>query len=221
MAAAIEQSVLDNLNISQRPQAKGGDEIGQEEFLKLMTAQVNNQDPMKPMTDGEFFSQIAQFSSVAGIQDLQSSFSQVATALQSNQALQASTMVGRTVMIPSGEAVFNGSDPVTGKVGVEDATSGLTINILDASGAVVRSMNLGAQNSGAVNFSWDGLDDMGERLSAGDYTIEAIALTGGESIQLGTLLAEKVESVTLGSAGVTLDLASDRSVPISGIKQVM
>ena len=104
---------------------------------------------------------------------------------------------------------------------MEDATSGLTINILDASGAVVRSMNLGAQNSGAVNFSWDGLDDMGERLSAGDYTIEAIALTGGESIQLGTLLAEKVESVTLGSAGVTLDLASDRSVPISGIKQVM
>ncbi len=221
MAASIEQSVLDNLNISQRPQAKGGDEIGQEEFLKLMTAQVNNQDPMKPMTDGEFFSQIAQFSSVAGIQDLQSSFSQVATALQSNQALQASTMVGRTVMIPSGEAVFNGSDPVTGKVGVEDATSGLTINILDASGAVVRSMNMGAQNSGSVNFSWDGLDNMGERLSAGDYTIEAIALTGGESIQLGTLLAEKVESVTLGSGGVTLDLASDRSVPIASIKQVM
>ncbi len=218
---AIEQSTLENLNISQRPQAKSGSEIGQEEFLKLMTAQMNNQDPMKPMTDGEFFTQIAQFSSVAGIQDLQDSFSQVATALQSNQALQASTMVGRTVMIPSGEAVFNGEEPVSGKVSVTDATNALTINILDTSGQVVRTLFTGAQNPGAVDFSWDGRSDEGEVMGAGDYTIEAIAQTGGESIQLATLLAEKVESVTLGSGGVMLDLASDRSVPLSGVKQVM
>ncbi len=218
---AIEQSTLENLNISQRPQAKSGSEIGQEEFLKLMTAQMNNQDPMKPMTDGEFFTQIAQFSSVAGIQDLQDSFSQVASALQSNQALQASTMVGRTVMIPSGEAVFNGEEPVSGKVSVTDATNALTINILDTSGQVVRTLFTGAQNPGAVDFSWDGRSDEGEVMSAGDYTIEAIAQTGGENIQLATLLAEKVESVTLGSGGVMLDLASDRSVPLSGVKQVM
>jgi len=221
MTAAIDQSVLDNLNISQRPQAKGGDEIGQEQFLKLMTAQMNNQDPTKPMEDGAFFSQIAQFSSVAGIQELQNSFSQVATALQSNQALQASTMVGRTVMIPSGEAVFDGAEAVTGKVGVADATNALTISISDASGQVVRTMNMGAQNSGVVDFSWDGRDDSGELLGGGDYTIEAIAQTSGESIELATLLAEKVESVTLGNGGVTLDLASDRSVPMSGVKQVM
>jgi len=129
--SVIEQSVLDNLNISRRPQASGGDKIGQEGFLTLMTAQMNNQDPTKPMESGEFFAQIAQFSTVAGIQDLQNSFSQVATALQSNQALQASTMVGRTVMIPSGEAVFNGEDPVVGKVGVPDATNQLLISVID------------------------------------------------------------------------------------------
>ncbi len=219
--AAIEQSVLENLNIAQRPQAKGNGELGQEEFLKLMTAQMNNQDPMKPMEDGEFFSQIAQFSSVAGIQELQGSFAQVASALQSNQALQASTMVGRTVMIPSGEAVFDGETAVSGKVGVENSTSALTINIYDTSGQLVRSKQLGSQSSGVVDFSWDGRNDAGEQLGAGNYTVEAIAQTGGESIELGTLLAEKVESVTLGNDGVTLDLASDRSVPLSGVKQVM
>ncbi|MCF6324242.1 MAG: flagellar hook assembly protein FlgD [Gammaproteobacteria bacterium] len=219
--SAIEQSVLDNLNISKRPQSAGGDKIGQDEFLKLMTTQLNNQDPTKPMEGGEFFSQIAQFSSVAGIQDLQNSFAQVATALQSNQALQASTMVGRTVMIPSGEAVFNGEDPVVGKVGVPDATNDLTINILDDAGQVVKTLNKGAQDVGAVDFSWDGRNEKGKLMPAGDYTIEAIATTNTESIALGTLLAERVESVTLGSGGITLDLASDRSVPMSGIKQVL
>ncbi|VAW84749.1 Flagellar basal-body rod modification protein FlgD [hydrothermal vent metagenome] len=219
--SAIEQSVLDNLNISRRPQASGGDEIGQEGFLKLMTAQMNNQDPTKPMESGEFFSQIAQFSSVAGIQDLQNSFSQVATALQSNQALQASTMVGRTVMIPSGEAVFNGEDPVVGKVAVPDATNQLIINVLDDTGQVVKTMNMGTRNAGVADFSWDGRNEEGELMPKGDYTIKAIATTSNESIELGTLLAERVESVTLGSGGITLDLASDRSVPMSGVKQVL
>ncbi len=219
--SAIEQSVLDNLNISRRPEASGGDEIGQEGFLKLMTAQMNNQDPTKPMEGGEFFSQIAQFSSVAGIQDLQNSFTQVATALQSNQALQASTMVGRTVMIPSGEAVFNGEDPVVGKVGVPDATNQLIINVMDNTGQVVKTMNMGTRDAGVVDFSWDGRNEEGELMPKGDYTIEAIATTSSESIELATLLAERVESVTLGSGGITLDLASDRSVPMSGVKQVL
>ncbi len=219
--AVIEQSVLENLNLAQRPPPKSNGELGQKEFLKLMTAQMNNQDPMKPMEDGEFFSQIAQFSSVSGIQELQGSFAQVASALQSNQALQASTMVGRTVMIPSNEAVFDGQTPVSGKVGVANATSGLTINIYDKSGQLVRSQQMGSQSAGVVDFSWDGRNDDGEQLGAGDYAIEAIAQTGGESIELGTLLAEKVESVTLGNEGVTLDLASNRSVPLSGVKQVM
>lgn len=221
MSNNIEQSVLDNLNISQRPQAKDSNQLGQEEFLKLMTAQMNNQDPMKPMDDGEFFSQIAQFSSVAGIQELQNSFSQVATALQSNQALQASTMVGRTVMIPSNEAVFDGDTAVSGKVGVANATSGLTINIYESSGELVRSMPMGSQSSGVVGFSWDGRNSDGELLSGGDYRIEAIAQTGEENTELGILLAEKVESVTLGSGGVSLDLASNRSVPLSSVKQVL
>ncbi len=219
--SAIEQSVLDNLNISQRPAASAGDKIGQEGFLTLMTAQMNNQDPTKPMESGEFFTQIAQFSSVAGIQDLQNSFSQVATALQSNQALQASTMVGRTVMIPSGEAVFNGADPVVGKVAVPDATNQLLINVIDDSGQVVKTMNMGTRDAGVVDFSWDGRNEAGELMPKGDYTIKAIATTSNESIELGTLLAERVESVTLGSGGITLDLASDRSVPMSGIKQVL
>lgn len=219
--AVIEQSVLENLNLAQRPPPKSNGELGQKEFLKLMTAQMNNQDPMKPMEDGEFFSQIAQFSSVSGIQELQGSFAQVASALQSNQALQASTMVGRTVMIPSNEAVFDGQTPVSGKVGVASATSGLTINIYDKSGQLVRSQQMGSQSAGVVDFSWDGRNDDGEPIGAGDYAIEAIAQTGGESIELGTLLAEKVESVTLGNEGVTLDLASNRSVPLSGVKQVM
>ena len=90
--------------------------MGQDDFLRLMTTQLQAQDPMEPMKTGEIFSQLAQFGTVSGIQDLQESFDSLASNLQSMQALQASSMVGQTVLVESGTAQLNSGQVIEGSI---------------------------------------------------------------------------------------------------------
>jgi flagellar basal-body rod modification protein FlgD len=220
----IDTSLLDSLNLSQKTATKSDNKgIGQDEFLKLMTTQMNNQDPLKPMQSGEFFSQIAQFSSVAGIQDLQKTFSQVASAMQSSQALQASAMVGRAVLIPSSQAELKEGANVQGTVELPSSTTGLALGVFDAAGQLVRQINMGAQASGSIPFNWDGLTDDGKAAPAGMYQLKAIAEVDGNPVAADTNIAAKVDSVIMGKLGqeVTLNLGALGRTGISNVKQIL
>ena len=221
----IDTRLLDNLNLS-RGQAgteKARDKLGQREFLKLMTAQLNNQDPLKPMQSGEFFSQIAQFSSVAGMQDLQNSFQKVASAMFSSQVLQASAMIGRSVLVPGETARLTPGQPVEGVVELPASTPDLRVGIFDANGQLVKTMKLGSQAAGDIAFRWDGRDDEGRQLPAGDYTLRAGAVRDGKNVALSTYLAGRVESVAVGGdgQGITLNVAGQGGVGLSSVKRVM
>ena len=219
----IDTALLDSLNLSQKTATKNsGNSIGQDEFLKLMTTQLNNQDPMKPMASGEFFSQIAQFSSVAGIQDLQKSFSQVASAMLSSQALQASAMVGRTVLVPSSEAELKEGADVQGAVELTSSTSDLAVGVYDAAGQLVRQINMGPQVAGSVPFNWDGLTDDGKTAPAGKYQLKAITEVDGKAVAANTYVAAKVDSVIMGNLGqeLTLNLGAMGQLGLSDVKQI-
>ena len=218
---ALEGLGLSSTQANGRANEKGS--LGQAEFLKLMTAQLNNQDPTKPMEGGEFFSQIAQFSTVAGIQELQSSFEQVATAMYSSQVLQASTMVGRSVLIPTSQVTTDGQSGVEGVVELPSSTNKLSIDIYDVTGQLINRVDMGSRNGGETTFNWDGRDAGGKLVPAGSYQIKAEAQYGGETVGLNTYLAAKVESVSVGSQGqgVTLNLAGQGAMPVANIKRVM
>lgn len=221
--ATIDTGVFDNLGLSQRgtSSAQGGDRLGQAEFLKLMTTQLNNQDPMAPMENGEFYSQIAQFSTVAGIQDLQASFQQVATALYSNQALQASTLVGRDVLVSSSQAALAADGAINGAVDVPVATSQLAVNVYDQAGQLVRRVNLGAQSAGQATFSWDGTKADGSAAAPGVYYIESDMLFDGKPVALETMVSTRVDSVTMGRGGdgVVLNLSGGGQTTLANIRQ--
>ena len=218
----IDTSVLESLKLAQQPAAKK-DSIGQDEFLKLMTTQLNNQDPLKPMEGGEFFSQIAQFSSVAGIQELQKSFSQVASAMLSNQALQSSAMVGRTVLIPASEGELKEGGNIQGSIDLPSSTSELAVGIYDTAGQLVRQMNMGPQTGGSVGFNWDGVMDNGETAPAGRYQIKAITQVDGNPFAAETFVTAKVDSVIMGKLGqdVTLNLGAMGQLGLSDVKQIL
>jgi flagellar basal-body rod modification protein FlgD len=138
----INTQLLDSLGLSASTQStQASDVLGQSDFLKLMTTQLMNQDPTKPMESGEFFNQIAQFSMVAGVEELQTSFQQVADAMQSTQTLQASAMVGRSVLV-SGDTVSlaDGGSAAAG-VTLPASTSNLVVGVVDASGQIVRRLD--------------------------------------------------------------------------------
>lgn len=207
---------------TQRDQKPDDKKIGQQQFLELMVAQIRNQDPFKPLENGEFLTQIAQFSQVSGIQDLQNSFSQFANSLGSNQALQASALVGRTVYIPGEVATLTPGENFSGVASLPQSTTNLTVSIYDAAGALVKNIDLGERNAGTVSFNWDGTDESGQAAPAGPYKIVATANIDGKNTTLGTLVSDKVESVTIGKAGqgTILNLSSLGSVGLNDIYEI-
>lgn len=197
-------------------------ELGQAEFLRLMTTQLQNQDPTKPMESGEFLSQISQFSTVEGIGDLNEKFEALSQSLLSNQALQATNLVGRRVLAPTGLAVLSEGGGISGSAELPAASSDVAVSIYDQAGQLVRRLELGSQAAGPVAFQWDGLQDDGQFARPGTYFMSAEANVDGGTEAIETLLASEVRSVTLSnSGGLLLDLDGIGSLDFSEVRQIL
>ena len=204
------------------PQPKRNNELGQEDFLKLMTTQFKNQDPFEPMDNGEFLGQLAQFSTVNGIDSLNTAFDGLASALQGEQALQAANLVGRSVMAITDIGHLDEEGTLTGAVELYSSAGNVQIDITDANGQLVQRLNLGQQPAGMVNFSWDGVNAAGERAASGHYQVNARVLRGAEVESTPTLIESNIESVTLGQfgSGMTLNLSGGTSLALSQVYQI-
>lgn len=201
---------------------KSRKELGQEQFLELMTAQLQNQDPMKPMESGEFLTQIAQFSTVEGVGDLNESFGKLSESLVSNQALQAANLVGRSVLAPTGLAALSQGGSISGAVELPAASNDVAVNVYDQAGQLVRRVDLGSQAAGSVSFRWDGLKDDGQFAPPGTYFVSGEASVDGQTEAVDTLLESRVRSVTLSnSGGLLLDLDGVGSLDFSEVQQIL
>ena len=200
-----------------------GATLGGTDFLTLMLAQLKNQDPTSPVDSNTFLNQLAQLSEVQGISSLNTSFGSLSSSLTSSQALQASSLLGHQALVNSATAALTANGTVSGAVNVPQTTSQVLLTISDASGALVRQINLGAQSAGLANFSWDGKEGNGSQAPAGTYTLSAQyagATTG--STAATTLVNGTVESVSMGagSTGLTLNVSGLGSVPFSSVQQI-
>ena len=197
--------------------------LGGTDFLTLMLAQLQNQDPTSPVDSNTFLTQLAQLSEVQGITSLNTNFSTLSNSLTSNQALQASSLLGHQAMVNSSTATLAAGATVTGAVNVPQNTAQVTLSISDSSGALVSQINLGAQAAGLANFSWNGTMGNGSQAPAGTYTLTAQyagAVSGGTAAT--TLVNGTVESVSMGagSTGLTLNVSGVGSVPFSSVQQI-
>lgn len=211
-------SVLDQYQIKQ--DSKQNKDLGKNEFLNLLVAQLNNQNPLEPQGNGEFIAQLAQFSSLEGIQQLNSSVSSMMSSFQSSQALQASSLVGRKVIVPSEKAVVDTSESFKASTVLPVSSSNVYVNVYDNSGSLVTRINLGEQAAGNVSFIWDGKDSSGNVAPPGTYKFEAQATYGSETKGLYTMLPANVDSVTLGGKELMLNLAGLGSVPLSQVQVI-
>jgi len=197
--------------------------LGQDAFLELMITQLKNQDPTNPMQNGEFLSQMAQFGTVSGINELQKSFTSLASALQSSQALQASTMVGREVEVESSKLKLVDDKTAPFAFELEAPASAVHVTIQDEAGATVRSYALGKTAAGTHDTSWDGLDAQGKRMKAGKYTVKVDATIDNEKQAATTLVRATVESVSLPRNGQqpALNLTDYGSLSMEAVRRVM
>ena len=211
-------SALDQYQITQ--DTTQNKELGKNEFLNLLVAQLNNQNPLEPQGNGEFIAQLAQFSTVEGVEKLNTSMESLLSGYQSSQALQASSLVGRKVIVPTDKAVVDTSESFKASLVLPTTSSNVYVNVYDSAGTAVNRINLGEQAAGNVSFIWDGKDASGNLLPPGTYKFEAQATYDGETKGLYTMLPANVDSVTLGGSELTLNLAGLGSVPLSQVQVI-
>ncbi len=201
--------------------AKPNKELGQEDFLKLLVAQLKNQDPNNPADNGEFLGQIAQFSMVSGIDDLGVAFEGVAGSLYTNQAMQAAQLVGKDVLVESNTGTLNAEESIQGFLEFDNPASNVRLQIHDASGALVKFVDLGNTSEGMHEFDWNGIDEEGNRLPPAEYQLTAAALVGGELQAVPVHIFSRVESVSVdrNNTSISLNLTSKESVGFSQIRE--
>ena len=218
MSVSGVSSALEQYQIKQDTTQKK--DLGKNEFLELLVAQLNNQNQLEPQENGEFIAQLAQFSQVEGIEKLNTSMGSLLSGYQSSQALQASSLVGRKVIVPTEKAVVDTSETFKGSLVLPVTSSNVYVNVYDSAGKAVSRVNLGQQAAGNVSFMWDGKDSSGNLLPPGTYKFEAQATYADGTKGLYTLLPANVDSVALGQNGgeMKLNLAGIGSVPLSQVQ---
>jgi flagellar basal-body rod modification protein FlgD len=192
----------------------------QDRFLKLLVTQMKNQDPLNPLDNAQVTSQMAQLSTVSGIDKLNATVQALSDSMTAAQSLQAASMIGHAALVPGSQINMAGGKS-DAAVELTNPADKLTVTITDSKGNVVRTLQLGAQDPGIVGFQWDGKDDTGAVVADGTYKFSASAELGGKKSTPTTLSYGLVESVSLTSAGPKLNMGSLGEVGLDAVRQIL
>lgn len=190
-------------------------------FLKLLIAQISNQDPTQPMQGTEFVTQLSQFSLVEQAVNQSSQLGVLSTqmgGLSNNEAVQ---LVGKTVTIRGHGVSFDGTSATTSNVTLAAAAAHVTATVVDAQGRTVRTMQLGARPNGALSVRWDGHDDHGQSVARGSYTVNVTATTADNRAVVVTQdVAGTVQRVSFANGYPEMILDNGASAPISDLVSI-
>ena len=193
--------------------------LGKDDFLKLLTTQLQNQNPLNPMDGTEFIAQLAQFSSLETLQDISSQIKEMVMSQNSMQAAIATGMIGKKVKTGDGEISLKGKAEMNYSL-PQDAAK-VKISILDSSGKLVREVETASQATGSRSFTWDGKDSNGKVLPDGTYNFKVEALNAsGNQIEVTPLSGGTVTGVSIENNTIYLVLDGNRKVPMSGVTEV-
>lgn len=192
----------------------------EDRFLKLLVSQLKNQDPLNPLDNAQVTSQMAQLSTVSGIDKLNSSIASVLAAISALQPIQAASLVGKDVAV-EGDAIALAAGKASGGYSLEQAADAMTVTITDASGAVVRTIDLGARPAGIARFAWDGKNDAGVLLPDGNYKFAVTATAAGKPLAATPLAVGTVTGVIPASDGFALNLGTLGVIPFGRVAQIL
>lgn len=228
VSSTTNTAAVDNLSINKKTETrKNNNELGQAAFLELMITQMKNQNPLEPQDNSEFVAQLAQFSSVEGLERLNKNF----TSFMSTNALQASSLVGRSVSVESDTSTLQNGGLISGMVNLEYTAKDTKISVYDEAGSLVQTIPVGELSKGENVFRWDGqnIEINGKLLdwkapdngaAVGIYKFEVTATQNGKTESLKTSLSANVNSVSINEDGeLILNLAGIGPVNVKDVKQ--
>ena len=210
---------LASLGLATQKKPASAGAMGQADFLRLMTEQLKNQDPLKPLEGSQFLGQLAQFSTVQGIENMQKAMGAVANVMESDQTLRAAALVGHDALVEASTLTLQPGAGVRGEL-VAPSAGPMQVDIVDASGQVVQRMTVECPGAGNVPFAWDGRTSDGRIAPGGNYTVRATAGTGEQAEALAVRVAARVDSVSIEASGLVLNLNGLGSHPLSAVRRI-
>jgi len=216
LASQNAQKAKDNPTASA---AKGSSDT-QDRFLKLLVTQMKNQDPLNPLDNAQVTSQMAQLSTVSGIDKLNSTLQALSDSMAVGQSVSATSMIGRGVLVP-GSTINLAKGQAIGGMDLAQPADNVSVTIQDAAGNTVRTLQFGEQKAGVLPFAWDGTTDTGATAADGAYKFTVDAVLGDNATNPTSLSFGTVGAVTPGAQGATLDLGPLGGFALSSVKQVM
>jgi flagellar basal-body rod modification protein FlgD len=193
----------------------------EDRFLTLLVTQLKNQDPLSPLDNAQVTSQLAQLSTVSGIEKLNTTVEGLNASYQNSQALQSASLIGRGVLSPGANVNLAHGESVFG-VDVSEAADNVQVTVRDAGGKAVHTIDLGPQEAGSLPLAWDGKNDQGVQVADGRYTIDVVSTRGGKEVQAASALTfGVVSSVSSGSQGVKLNIPGAGAVNFADVRQIL
>jgi flagellar basal-body rod modification protein FlgD len=221
VSAVHNERIYAALNSAAGEQGRGAMREVEDRFLKLLVTQLRNQDPMNPMENAELTMQLAQMSTVEGINRLNAGLEALMGSYRASQTLQAAGLIGHQVLVAGDRLALSAEGMAIGGVDLAQAASRVRVGILDAGGAVVRKLDLGSLPAGLSRFVWDGRDDSGAALPLeGDYRFVLDAELDGKPVKATALTLDLVYGVITGGAGVSLELAHKGRLSLDEVRQI-
>lgn len=191
-----------------------------DQFLKMLVAQLTNQDPLNPMDNAQVTSQMAQLSTVDGISKLNATLSTLSMGFNSTQGVQAASLVGNQVLVDGNSMQLSGGQ-ASGGFQLDAAADNVTVTVKSASGEVVYSAQLGKQAAGLSVFNWDGSTNSGTKAVDGGYSFSVTAKNGATGVAATTLTLGRVDGVTPAATGTTLTIGGVGDVPLASVKHIL
>lgn len=225
MATSSFDTTLSNLGIARTStgptvQTNASTTLGQADFLKLMTAQMQNQDPFNPVDNTQMVAQMAQFSSLAGISEMSGTLKAISDKLGAASTSDALAYVGKTVLTAGDTAYGRTGGGIAGAVELDGAASAVTVSISDANGMTLKQLPLGPQEAGTVSYDWDGKTEAGEDAGAGPFTVTVSAQNNGSTVGATGLVWSPVQSVSTAGGSPVLSLPGLGTIPVGAVRQV-
>ena len=214
--------VSDDLMASMNPTkaTKSTTQEAQDRFMTLLVTQMRNQDPLNPLDNAQVTSQLAQLSTVTGIEKLNTSIESLMSNYKTSQSMQAVDMIGRSVLAPGSAITLKDGQALLG-VDLAGAADKVTVEIADKSGAVVRTIKFTDQKEGVLPLAWDGKTDKGEAVADGQYSFKVTATMEKEKVEATSLSFGTVNSVTTGAQGVKLSIPNVGDVNVADVREII
>lgn len=202
--------------------SKTSEEMGKQDFLTLFTAQLQNQDPLEPVKNEAFVAQLAQFSQLEALTNMQGSLDKFVTSMAAERMLGGVSMIGKKIAVSDGMARLGTEGGIDASIDLPTGASGVRMQIFDAKGNPVQELIAGPQNPGTASLNWDGKDALGNQAPAGMYRLTAQAVADGKNtdVKVNTLVTVKSITTNPTDGSVSLEVDGGKSVLMTDVKRV-